>query len=113
MDMFGQQRLKMSFDTVLDQSRIDAQVVTGVVLDILDDDTQLFSGLVLNHPDQLPTAELFGEPARRTHPVQRFVGAVVGVHTNRPVRLDQQQPARGRQMRGEPTDIVDGALSNH
>ena len=50
LDVLGQQRLQVGFDAVLDQARVDAQLVAGVVLDLLDGDAQLLAGLVLHHP---------------------------------------------------------------
>ncbi|EUA75392.1 hypothetical protein I553_3285 [Mycobacterium xenopi 4042] len=35
------------------------------------------------------------------------------MHTHRAVGFEQQQPARGRQMCAEPTQVVDRALSDH
>ena len=53
------------------------------------------------------------ERARRAHPVQRLVGAVVGVHRDRAVRLDQDEPGGHRQVGGEPTGVVDLAAGDH
>ena len=114
--MLGEQRLQVGLDTVFDQPRVNAQIVAGVVLDRLHGDPQLFAGFVFNHPHRLaPIGAIgtFDKPARWTHPVQRLVGTIVGVHADRPIGLEQQQPSRGRQMRGQATDIVDGALGDH
>ena len=45
--------------------------------------------------------------ARGRHPVERLVGAAVGVHQHRPVGLDHQHPGRHRQVGGEPAGVVD------
>ena len=45
--------------------------------------------------------------ARRRHPVQRLVGAAVGVHEHRPVGLDHQHPGRHREVGGQPPGVVD------
>ncbi|COV51630.1 Uncharacterised protein [Mycobacterium tuberculosis] len=112
LDVLGEQRLQVGLDAVLDQPGVHAQLVATVVLDSFDSDAQLLAGLVLDHPHWRLAAGLFGQPARRTHPVQRLVGAVVSMYADRSVGLEQQQPARGRQMRGEPADVVDSALGD-
>ncbi len=48
--MLGQQRLQVRLDAVLHQSRVHAELVAGVVLDVLDGDAQLLARLVLDHP---------------------------------------------------------------
>ena len=59
-----------------------------------------------------PVALLDPERARRAHPVQRLVRPVVAVDGHRAVGLDQNQPGRRREMRGEPTCVVDLAARN-
>ena len=115
LDMFGQQFLQVRFDAVLHQAGVDAEFVAGVVLDRLQGDAQLLACLVLHHPHRMRAVLGLGldEPARRAHPVQWLVGAVVGVHADRAVSLDEQQPARGGQMGSQPADVVDGALGYH
>ncbi len=48
-------------------------------------------------------ADALAHPARRRHPVQRLVGAAVGVHEHRSVGLDHQHPGRHREVRGQPS----------
>ena len=58
------------------------------------------------HTRRLTLAALgfFGEPARRAHPVQRLIRAVVGVHTHRAVGFEEQQPrAEGKCAVSRPT----------
>ena len=50
LDVFGQQRLQVGLDAVLDQPRVNAEVVARVVLDVFHGDAQLLAGLVLDHP---------------------------------------------------------------
>ena len=45
---------------------------------------------------------------RRAHPVQRLVGAAVGVDQHRPVSLDQQEPGGKGEMGFEPANIING-----
>ena len=51
--------------------------------------------------------------AGRRHPVQRLVGAAVGVHEHRAVGLDHQHPGRHRQVGGQPSGVVDLAARDH
>lgn len=53
--MFGQQRLQVGLDAVLHQPGVDTQLVAGIVLDVLDGDAELFTGLVLHHPHRRGT----------------------------------------------------------
>src|SRR3954451_10027441 len=103
----GEQPLQLCLDAVLLQPRVDAELVPVVVLDRLDGDDQLLTGLVGDRPGAGCAAvrrvdQLLLERARRAHPVQRLVGAVVGVDRHRAVGLDQQQPGGEREMGGEP-----------
>ena len=45
--------------------------------------------------------------AGRAHPVQRLVGAAVGVHQHRSVGLEHQHPGGHRQVSGQPSGVVD------
>ena len=72
---------------------------------LVQHDDQLLAGLVGDRP----LVTVVAEAARRTHPVQRLVRPVVGVHRHRPVGLDQQQSRRHRQVRGQPPDVVHAA----
>jgi hypothetical protein len=83
------------------------------VLDVLHGDAQLLACLVLDDPHGHKPVEFLGQPAGRAHPVERFIGPVVGVHADRSVSFEQQQPAGGGQMGGEAPDIVNGALGDH
>ncbi len=48
----------------------------------------------------------------RRHPVQRLVGAAVGVDQHRAVGLDHQHPRRHREVGGQPSGVVDLAPGN-
>jgi adenylate cyclase len=111
--VLGQQLLQVRLHPVFHQAGVDAQVVTRIVLDAFDRDAELLTGLVFHHPHRHRPVVLLAQPARGAHPIQRLVGAVVGVHADRPVGLNQQQPARRGQVRGEPPEVVDGALGDH
>jgi hypothetical protein len=111
--VLGEQLLEVLLDAVLLQPRVDAELVGGVVLDVLQQDPQRVAvlaghgpldGAVLGHP--------LLDRARRRHPVQGLVGAAVGVHEHRPVGLDHQHPERHGQMSGEPPRVVDLAASD-
>ncbi|MPN30605.1 hypothetical protein SDC9_178076 [bioreactor metagenome] len=108
--VLGQQRLQVGFHPVLAKARIDAQLGGVVQLDLPDADLQEIAALGADHP-HLAYARI-DVGGRRTqiglgsgsdrrgagwaHPVQRLVGAVVGMHRNRSVRLHHDQPARHR-----------------
>ena len=105
LDLLGEQHLQVRLHAVLDQARVDAELVRRVVQQLLDADEQLLAGLVGDRPE----VAVHAQRARRAHPVQRLVGAVVGVHRDRPVGLDQDQPRGAREVGGEPADVVDRA----
>ena len=50
LDVFGQQRLQVGLDAVLDQPRVNAEVMVRVVFDVFHRDAQLLAGVVLDHP---------------------------------------------------------------
>ena len=110
--MLGQQSLQMSFHAVLDQAGVNAQFVARIVLDLLDRDAKLLPRLVLDHPHRDLPVGLLDEPARRAHPVQGLIGTIVGMHAHRAIGLEQQQSFGRREMSCEPTDVIDGALSD-
>ena len=65
------------------------------------------------HCDAPSSVVALAQGAGRRHPVQRLVGAAVGVHQHRPVGLDHQHPGRHRQVGGEPSGVVDLAARDH
>ena len=87
---------------------VDAEVVRGVVEDLVDEDAQGVVGLAGGH--QPLGAAVLGDAlahrARRRHPVERLVGAAVGVDQHRAVRLEHQHARRERQVGGQPPGIV-------
>ena len=106
VQLLGEQLLQVRLDAVLDQAGVDAEVDGRVGERLLDRDRQRLAGLVGDRPLALRLARSAG---RRRHPVQRLVGAAVGMHEDRPVGLDDQQPEGGREMGGEPAVVVDAA----
>ena len=110
--MLGQQRLQVRLDTVLHSAGVNAELVAGIVLDVLHRDAaaaRLPCSRTTHTGASPPRSSL---SRRRGHPVQRFVGPVVGMHTHRTVGLEEQQPARGGQIGSEAPDIVNGALGD-
>ena len=110
----------MGFHTVLDQPRVLPQLVGGVGVHLEDPDAQQLALRVLHLPDLLDTGVLLllggidlGEAARRGHPVQWLVGAVVGVDTDRTIGLDHHQTVGLREVGGESTFVVDGTTADH
>jgi hypothetical protein len=87
------------FDAVLHEARVDAEFVLGVVQDLVDADDQRLVGLVRDRPRaQTVVVDLDDQAARRAHPVQRLVGAVVGVDGHRAIGLDQDEPGSRRKV---------------
>ena len=99
----------MLLDAVLLQPGVDAEVVRGVVQDLLEQDPQGVVGLGAGDRP-LDLAVLRGALAHgagRRHPVERLVGAAVGVDEHRAVGLDHQHPGRHRQVGRQPSGVVD------
>ena len=120
-DVLGEQPLEVGLDPVLDQARVDAELVRGVVVHLVEPHAQAVLGLrVLDDPHGrdavggLGVVRLdLGHGAGRRHPVEGLVGPAVGVHEHGAVGLDQEQPGRERQVGGEPPVVVDAARRDH
>jgi hypothetical protein len=65
----------VGLDAVLHQARFGTEVLGIVLEDLVDADDELLAALVLDDPG----LAVLDQPARRAHPVQRLVGAVIGV----------------------------------
>jgi hypothetical protein len=111
VELLGEQFLQVRLDAVLDKARIDAEVDRGVGQRLLDGDGQGLAALVGHRPlARLPVAtRVLRQAAGRRHPVERLVGAAVGMDEHRPVGLHDEQPQGGREMGGEPAVVVDAA----
>ncbi len=70
--MLGEELLQVLLDAVLLQSRIDAEVVAGVVQHLGDQDPQAVTGLGLDHP--LDLAVGVGPLADRARRLIQFSG---------------------------------------
>ncbi len=105
----GEQLLEVLLDAVLLQAGVDAEVVAGVAEDLGEQDPQGVVGLgVGDRPlDLAVLGGALAQRARRRHPVQRLVGAAVGVHQHRAVGLDHQHPGGQREVGGQPPGVVD------
>ena len=112
--VLGEQLLEVLLDAVLLQARVDAEVVGAVVQHLLEQDPQRVVVLAGDQSTRATPSSLMPsrDLARRRHPVQRLVGAAVGVHQHRPVVLDHDQPGRHRQVGGQPARVVDLAARN-
>ncbi len=53
LDLLGEQLLQIGLDTVLDQSRIDAELMSGVVQDLMQRDHEHIVGLRVPHCPEL------------------------------------------------------------
>src|SRR4051812_3925111 len=60
LDVFGEQRLQVGLDPVLDEARVEAELVAGVVEQLLDGDDQLLAALVRHGPDVLASRPVTG-----------------------------------------------------
>ncbi|MGX1485694.1 hypothetical protein RKD45_004770 [Streptomyces griseus] len=112
LDAVGEQLLEVSLHPVLDEPRVDTQLVGRVMEDLLHRDDQFLARLVHHGPDALVLIGALLQGARRGHPVERFVRPVVGVDRDAAVRLHQDQTGGGGQVGGEPARVVDGATGD-
>src|SRR6266542_2267945 len=101
----GQQLLEVALDAVLDQPRVQPQLVGGVVQDLLQGDGHGLAGAVADQP----AVRFLAQGAGRGHPVERLVAAAVGVDQHRAVGLDDQQAGGRREVCVEPAGVVDAA----
>src|SRR6266542_3360193 len=101
----GQQLLEVALDAVLDQPRVQPQLVGGVVQDLLQGDGHGLAGAVADQP----AIGFLAQGAGRGHPVERLVAAAVGVDQHRAVGLDDQQAGGRREVGVEPAGVVDAA----
>ena len=80
----GEQLLQVAFDTVLLQTRVGAQLEPLIRERLLDTDVE-FLPLGVGHQ---PAVLLLDEGVGSVHPVERFVGAPIGVDGHTSVGLD-------------------------
>ena len=112
--MLGQQLLEVLLDPVLLQPGVDAELVRGVAEDLLDQDLEGVVGLAGDRPEgDTLIARALAKGAGRRHPVQRLVGAAVGVHEHRAVGLDHQHAGRHREVGGQSSGVVHLAARDH
>ena len=104
----GQQLLEVGLDAVLRQTRVGSELVGHVAQHRLECDDQPLAGGVRDDP----LAGLLPAGVRRVHPVQRLVRAAVGVDRDAAVGLHQDEADGARQVSGQPSLVVDGALSD-
>ena len=117
LDLLGEQPLQVCLDAVLDEARVLAQLMGGVVelfMDVDDQPVVRLGGLngPLFNDAQLDVGVVRGGDAERggrAHPVQGLVGAAVGVHQHRAVGLHQEEPGGEGQMGFEPANVINGA----
>jgi hypothetical protein len=111
--VLGEQLLQVLLDAVLLQAGVDPEIVVGVVQHLLDQDPQAVPGLRRDGPlDLAVLGGALAHGAGRAHPVQRLVGAAVGVHQDRAVRLQHEHSRGHRQVCGQSPGVVDLAAGN-
>jgi hypothetical protein len=121
LDLLGEELLQVRLDAVLLEARVDAELVRAVVVDLVDRHDEGVTGLLVRDLPQLGDPgrglRLVGldrrEHAGRAHPVERLVGAAVGVDEQAAVVLHHEQPLGERQVSRQPSGIIDRALRNH
>ena len=123
-DLFGQIALQMILDAILGKSRVFAQIVGFVGIDVLQRHLEHVVRLVGRGSDDFlwhggvdVIVGIVGrdvlDGAGRGHPVQRLVGAEFGEDQQAVVRLDQQHAFGERQEGVQSSGIFGGAVSNN
>ena len=117
--LLGEKLLQVRLHAVLDEARVDAQILGYVRDNLVDANDELVIGLIgLNRPDLLDaffvvTGFSHGDRTRRRHPVQRLIGAALGVDEHRPVTLEHDDALSRIQVGAQPTGVINGAGSNN
>ena len=125
--VLGEQRLEVGLHSVLLQAGVDPEVVLAVVQHLADRDLQGVTVPAAHLPDLGDQGvdvggggrEIVGggggdrDRAWRVHPVERLVGAIVGMDRHRPVGLDENQPDGHREVGRQLPGVIDLAAGNH
>ncbi len=101
----GDELLQLGLDAVLRQAGIVAQRDVVVEQHLVQRDGEALSAGI-GGDDR---ARLFADRAGRIHPVQRLVRLAVGMHRDRAIGLEQDQPLRRREPGAEPAFVLDRA----
>ncbi len=113
LDAIGQQGLQVGLHPILDQTRIEAQIVHGIVMDLQQGDDQGLPRLVLHLPTPGVLIGDLDQGTRGAHPVERLIGAPVRVDEDGSIRLDHDDPHGLGEMGGQSARVVDHAPSHH
>ena len=105
----GEQLLQVCFDAVLLQARVLAELGRHVADHLVQVDRQ---GLLLRVGHH-PVVAVVDERVRSVHPVERLVGAAVGMDRHTAIGLHHDQPGGLGQVGVESTGVVDGTASDH
>ena len=117
--LLGEKLLQVRLDAVLDEAGVNTQVLGDIRDDIVDTDDQLVVSLVgLNRPDLLDALLVLaglphGNRAGRRHPVERLVGAALGMDEDRAITFEHDDALGGVQVGAQTTGIINGAGSNN
>ncbi len=91
------------------ETRVLSQLDAGFEVDLRERDGQPLALGIGDHPAPLLLDEVVGG----VHPVERLVGAAVGVHGDAAVGLHHDEASRQRQVCGQPAVVVHGAIGDH
>jgi len=103
-----QQPLQIGLHPVLAQPRVVAERDRGLEVDGAEGDGQPLPLGVGDHPAVALVEQVVGG----IHPVERLVGAAVGMDGDTAVGLHHHQPGRHGEMGGEPSLVVNGAFGH-
>jgi hypothetical protein len=97
--------LELGLDAVLGQAGVIAECQGVVEHDIVQLDCETLTARIGGDDG----AWLLPDRARWAHPVERLVRLRIGVHGDRAVSLEQDEPLRGRKPGTEPAFVLDRA----
>ena len=103
-----EQLLELGLHAVLLEPGILPELVAGLGVDLVKRDREPLPFRVGDDPAVVFLDERVGG----VHPIERLVGATVGVDGHAPIGLHHDEPGRLRQVGGEPPLVVDTAVGD-
>ena len=121
LDVFGQEALKIRLDAVLDETRVDAELVIRFMVLGVNSDEQLvvrFGGLDDPSLDGVVVefcvvGSFDVQGCRGRHPVEGLIGPTVGMNEHRAVGLDHEQSSGHGKVGFEAAFIIYRTVSYH